>query len=44
MKVDQNPELRPDEMLHAGYMLPDPTLFITVATEEKTITYIKNWL
>ena len=44
VKVDQDPHLRPDEVQNAGYTFPDSTLFITVTTEEKMITYLKNWL
>jgi len=42
MKVDQS--LRPDEAQNVGYAFPDPALFVAVHTEEKTITYLKNWL
>ena len=43
-KLDQDPHLRPDGAQNAGYMFPDPALFISVATKEKMITYLKNWL
>ena len=44
--VDRNSTLRSMDSPspYTGYVFPDPALFVSVQNEEKTITYIKNWL
>jgi hypothetical protein len=44
-QVDRNvTNLDPNRLISVGYVLPDPGLFLGVATESKAILYLTNWL
>jgi hypothetical protein len=42
--VNRNSALRSTDSPYMGYVFPDPALFVSVQNEQKTITYLKNWL
>jgi len=42
--VDQNSALWSTDSPYMGYVFPDPALFVSMQNEQKTITYLKNWL